>query len=54
MNMVVTLGHIEPFNVQTDDWSLYMKRLSQYFVANDITEDKKVGGPSNGDRKQGV
>ena len=42
--MAVTLGHVEPFNVQTDDWSLYTERLSQYFVANDITEDKKKVG----------
>ena len=39
--MAAKLGHVEPFNVQTDDWSLYTERLSQYFVANDITEDKK-------------
>ena len=42
--MAVTLGHVEPFNIQTDDWSLYTERLSQYFVANDITEDKKKVG----------
>ena len=40
--MAAKLGHVEPFNVQTDDWSLYIERLSQYFVANDITVDKKV------------
>ena len=53
--MVAKLGHVEPFNVQTDDWSLYIERLRLYFVANDITVDKKKGcGPSDGDGKQGV
>ena len=39
--MAARLGHVEAFNLQTDDWSLYTERLSQYFVANDITDDKK-------------
>ena len=39
--MAAKLGHVEPFNVQTDDWSLYTERLSQYFVANEITDDTK-------------
>ena len=40
--MAAKLGHIEPFNVQTDNWSLYTERLSQYFIANDITQDRSL------------
>ena len=40
--MAVTQGHMDPFNVQNDDWSLYTERLGQFFVANKITDDKKV------------
>ena len=39
--MAAKLGHVEPFNLQTDDWTLYIERLGQYFVANDVTEDTK-------------
>ena len=39
--MTAKLGHVEPFNLQTDDWSLYIERLGQYFVVNDVTDDSK-------------
>ena len=32
------LGHVDSFNV---DWNLYVERLGQYFVANDVTTDAK-------------
>ena len=41
MRMTTTLGRIEPFDVQSDDWSLYMERLGQFFVANGIMEDAR-------------
>ena len=39
--MAATLGHMEPFDVQNDDWSPYTERLGQFFVANNIADDKK-------------
>ena len=39
--MAATLGHMDPFDVQNDDWSLYTESLGQLFVANDIADDKK-------------
>ena len=36
-----TLGQVEPFNPQVDDWVLYTERLEQFFVANGITDDAK-------------
>ena len=35
------LGHVDSFNTQTHDWNLYVERLGQYFVANDVTTDAK-------------
>ena len=35
------LGHVDSFNPQTDDWNLYVERLGQYFVANNVTTDAK-------------
>ena len=39
--MTATLGQVEPFDPQVDDWVQYSERLEHYFVANTITEDKK-------------
>ena len=36
-----TLGQVEPFDLQVDDWVLYAERLEQFFVANGITDDAK-------------
>jgi len=36
-----TLGQVEPFDPQVDDWVLYTERLEQFFVANGITDDAK-------------
>jgi hypothetical protein len=38
--MAATLGHVEPFDLN-DNWSLYVERLGQFFVANDIKDDTK-------------
>jgi len=36
-----TLGQVEPFDPQVDNWVLYTQRLEQFFVANGITDDAK-------------
>jgi hypothetical protein len=36
-----TIGHVEPFQLGTDDWEQYEKRLQQNFVANGLDGDKK-------------
>ena len=36
------IGHIEPFQLGSDDWDQYTERLEQYFLANGIPEDKRV------------
>ena len=33
---------MEPFQLGAEDWEQYVERVSQYFVANDIANDKKV------------
>ena len=38
--MAATLGHVEPFDLN-DNWPLYVERLGQFFVANDIKDDTK-------------
>ena len=35
------IGKLEPFEPGQSDWLLYTERLEQFFVANDIGEDKK-------------
>ena len=34
-------GHIEPFEMESDDWELYTERLDQFLLANGIDDDKK-------------
>ena len=37
------LGHIEHFVPAVEEWTQYVERLEQFFVANDVTgEDKAV------------
>lgn len=38
----MTIGKIAEFNVHKDDWKLYVERLEQYFVVNDIQQDLHV------------
>ena len=40
-DMAAVLGHIEPFDIQNDDWSLYIERLGQFYIANEITTNAK-------------
>ena len=35
------IGHIEPFEIGSDDWELYAERLEQFLLANGIDDDKK-------------
>ena len=52
--MAATLGHMDPFDVKNDDWSLYTERLGQFFVANDIADDKKKVAVLLSGRNSGV
>ena len=36
------LGHIEPFDPDTDDWLQYVERMEQMFTANDLVGAKKA------------
>ncbi|XP_073977824.1 uncharacterized protein [Rhodnius prolixus] len=40
--MMYQVGSIPEFNIITDDWQIYEERLEQYFIANNIPENKKV------------
>ena len=35
------IGHLEPFEIESDDWELYAERLDQFLLANGIDNDKK-------------
>ena len=39
--MSTQISNVEPFQ-QGDDWDQYVERLEQYFVANGITDEKKL------------
>ena len=39
--MAATFGCLEPFDATSEDWSGYMERMGEFFVANGITEDRK-------------
>ena len=36
-----SVGTVEPFNRDTDNWTYYCERLEQYFVANGISDDAR-------------
>ena len=36
------IGKIEAFDETNDNWNAYVERVEQYFIANDIKEDKQV------------
>uniref|UniRef100_T1HPQ9 Uncharacterized protein n=1 Tax=Rhodnius prolixus TaxID=13249 RepID=T1HPQ9_RHOPR len=40
--MMYQVGSIPEFNIITDDWQIHEERLEQYFIANNIPENKKV------------
>ncbi|XP_049886416.1 uncharacterized protein LOC126380879 [Pectinophora gossypiella] len=38
----MSIGKLGPFDLDKDNWDLYVDRLEQYFIANDIKEAVKV------------
>ena len=40
--VMATFGTVGAFNEGVDTWERYVDRLSQYFEANEITEDARV------------
>ena len=36
------IGKIDAFDEANDDWNAYVERMEQYFIANEIDEDKQV------------
>ena len=38
---MATYGSLSEFNLSTTSWRSYVDQLKYYFVANDITTDKK-------------
>ena len=36
------LGHIEQFDPAVEQWTQYVERLEQFFVANDVIGDDKA------------
>lgn len=37
-----SIGKLEAFDETREDWSAYVERVEQYFLANDVENDKKV------------
>ncbi|XP_049886620.1 uncharacterized protein LOC126381133 [Pectinophora gossypiella] len=38
----MSIGKIEPFNMAVDNWTLYVERLEQYFIVNNVKSELKV------------
>lgn len=38
----MSVGKISEFNIRSDNWRLYVERLEQYFIVNNIKEELKV------------
>ena len=36
------IGKIEAFDETNDDWNAYVERIEQYFIANEIKDNKQV------------
>ena len=39
---IMPIGKIEAFGETNDDWNAYVERVEQYFIANEIKEEKQV------------
>ena len=37
-----TIGHIEPFNKEIENWDSYAERFDHYLLANDVKDEKKI------------
>ena len=40
--MSTLLGNLESFDEKTEDWSSYIERVEQFFIANGVKEEKHV------------
>ncbi|XP_060607830.1 uncharacterized protein K02A2.6-like [Ruditapes philippinarum] len=40
--MTSLIGKIDPFDFSGESWTCYMERLDQYFIINDVADDKRV------------
>ena len=38
---MAVLGRIDSFDLKTDNIAEYIERVEQYFIANDVTDEKK-------------
>lgn len=38
----MSIGKIGEFKIDSDNWELYVERLEQYFVCNDVKDELKV------------
>lgn len=38
----MSIGKISEFNLRTDSWKMYVERLEQYFIVNEIKPEKQV------------
>ena len=39
---MATVGHIEEFNSDTEQISMYLEQVELYFIANRVVEEKQV------------
>lgn len=46
-----TIGKLEEFDETRDDWNAYIERVEQYFLANDVTDEKKSASFVNNNRR---
>ena len=37
-----SIGKLEEFDETRNDWTAYIERVEQYFLANDVADDKRV------------
>ncbi len=37
-----SIGKLEEFDETRDNWTAYIERVEQYFLANDVDDEKKV------------
>ena len=42
LRYTMPIGKIDAFDEANEDWSTYVERVEQFFIANDIAEDKQV------------
>src|ERR1043165_307083 len=40
--MAIAIGKIDSFDDNVEDWATYIERVEQFFITNDIVDEKKV------------